>query len=266
ISALLSDCGGITFNNASHACCNNHISTRPLDLPLNQQLCCGTQLSDSLAVICCNDVTKLRVDKYTECCDAKAFQKDIQLCCGGQLFPLAANRDCCGDQLFNTNTHRCSPGQIFTCIHADYASTSCCYPSSSLSQVDDLCCRGVRTSRTTSDYECCGRETYDSSTHSMCCDGNIVKRLPGVGTSEEECCGSDVIDIRSHLCCNGIARRRVTQDYFCCENKAYDSTINLCCEDTVHSIESSHTTCCGDKVFDNTSHKCINGRIKVLSS
>ena len=74
------------------------------------------------------------------------------------------------------------------------------------------------------DHRCCGRRTYNPSTH-FCCDYHVYPNMSG-----DKCCGKRIYDPNEQLCCGTrLYWKRVGNGVRCCGGEAFNATSEICC-------------------------------------
>uniref|UniRef100_A0A914UW41 Galaxin-like repeats domain-containing protein n=1 Tax=Plectus sambesii TaxID=2011161 RepID=A0A914UW41_9BILA len=142
--------------------------------------CCGTRPINQFEEICCNNVARKRRQGnkyYEQCCGDQVLGYD-ETCCSNVVHRIA-NQQCCGNQTFNMYDQRklCCDGVLSEIPEGKIG--ACCGSRAFDGGVNQFCCAGSVSNRSTSD-SCCMRfranetdpiagQPYNSATH-FCCD------------------------------------------------------------------------------------------------
>ncbi|XP_005471063.1 galaxin isoform X1 [Oreochromis niloticus] len=171
---------------------------------------------------------------------------------------------CCGEEAYNPVNEICCD----SAIRVKPAVKSKCCGKEAINEDKQLCCQINKTiTRTSSLYQCCGSEEYNTETH--CCDNELQIKPFGNSSitsrrltddceaeskiwTDQHYCGPKVFRPEKEICCSGHRYNKAGNDH-CCGVKAYNITDPKmkCCAGTLHRLTAATANgeCCGSILY-----------------
>ncbi|KAL3991899.1 regulatory factor X 1/2/3 [Sarotherodon galilaeus] len=267
-------CGKEPYNPGTATCCkvqHGKILTASVIQGLSEKVskCCDLKAYNPVNEICCQSSIISKPGPMAECCGKDVFDKDKQLCCGPAenktiLVRNSRHHECCGHSQYDTETQCCCSNEEKLEIQSK--DSSCCvknFTPEAINEDKQLCCQINKTiTRTSSLYQCCGSEEYNTETH--CCDSELqIKPL-------------DVFDKDKQLCCGPADNKTIlvrnSRHHECCGHSQYDTETQCCCSNEEKlEIQSKNSPCCvknfTPEIYDMENKLCCgpNNDKKILT-
>ncbi|XP_071504971.1 uncharacterized protein [Diadema antillarum] len=256
--------------------CSGHTAFNPLNETVCQGLvfpfpnadCCEARAYNVDSQICCNGFLHARTSDTLTCCGTNVYEPGdaTKYCCNGHVSYGDAALECCGDVTINPQSQSCCQTDdaafIFSVEPASSPaalSLSCCDVETYHSS-QHLCCGGV-VHMFASGGECCGLDVIRHPGEEICCDGKVVPRIYGDHT---ECCSGRLIDNRQMTCCNDQILFPDSHTE-CCGNTVINVFFQGCCGGVSYDIYSESVACCQGELYSMASQTCDEDTGTVLA-